>query len=162
MGDIRWSRSRWSGLHAASQSDTERELRRQAQRIAARYRKPLDVAMQIARQMHITAVSAQVPGKPTPSPATPKQVAAPRMLPKFGRKSVRKENTRRSRAAGVGAGEWSEVDRPPKRRTPRPKRRYRKDKEADRRKSNADVRAERDALVPFRRIPGSFENGKRR
>jgi hypothetical protein len=78
---------------------------------------------------------------------------------------LRKINIERSKAAGVAVGEISELDRPkqPKVRDRRSKRAAQKRKKLEnQKKSNAQLKTERDALYGARRVPGSFESGKRR
>jgi hypothetical protein len=87
--------------------------------------------------------------------------------------TTRQENIKRSKAAGIPVGESSELDRPiaqklrdeQARRERRKKMRRRalkarRAREPD--KSMEALREERDALYGRRRLPGSFENGKRR
>jgi hypothetical protein len=79
--------------------------------------------------------------------------------------TLRKVNIERSEAAGVAVGAVSEPDRPkqPKVRDRRSKRAAQKRKKLEnQKKSKAQLKTERDALFGARRVPGSFENGKRR
>jgi hypothetical protein len=75
---------------------------------------------------------------------------------------LRRQNIERSKAAGAAVGEYSELDRP---QAPKVRRRRLKrgaPKRVQERKSNSTIRAESDAMFGYRRLPGSFENGKRR
>ena len=76
-------------------------------------------------------------------------------------------NIAKSKEAGVAVGEYSELSRPGVGKIPkswRRKKSKKKGKQAGKKskKDNAALKAERDALFGWRRLPGSFEGGRNR
>jgi hypothetical protein len=80
-------------------------------------------------------------------------------------KKMRDQYQERARAAGIPFGDRSELDTQTPQQVRKRKKRRRKTKVGRKRKRvgyNASHASPADAITRWRRMPGSFENGKRR
>ncbi len=77
---------------------------------------------------------------------------------------IRELNFKKSKAAGVAVGEYSELNSPGIGKIPKSWRRKNRTKKGKKKghKSGKSARGAKDALFEWRRLPGSFENGKKR